>query len=68
MEKILNKVGAIFDLVLRALGLAMGVAAAVMSFLGAAETDTILTLLAIGMFCLGVASLSEFKDEALDEI
>ena len=68
MEKILHKVGAIVDLVLRAMGLAMGVAAAVMSLLGFADTDTMITLLAIGLFCLGVASLSEFKDEALDEI
>ena len=68
MEKILHKVGAIVDLVLRAMGLAMGVAAAVMSLLGFADTDTMITLLAIGLFGLGVASLSEFKDEALDEI
>ena len=68
MQKILEKIGSIFDLVLRAMGLAMGVAAAVMSFMGAADTNTIITLLSIGMFCLGVASLSEFKDEALDEI
>jgi len=60
--------GALFDLVLRAVGLAMGVAAAVMSFLGAAEADTLITLLAIGMFCLGVASLSQVREELLDQI
>ena len=32
------------------------------------ETDTLITLLAVGMFCLGVASLSNFNDEVLDEI
>ena len=68
MQKISEKIGAIVDLVMRAVGLAMGVAAAVMSMLGFADTDTMITLLAIGMFCLGIASLSEFKNEALDEI
>ena len=64
----MHKIGAIIDLVLRAMGLAMGVAAIVMSILGSVDTDTLITLLAIGMFCLGVASLSEFKDDVLDEI
>lgn len=64
----MNKVGAIIDLVLRAMSLAMGVAAAVMSIMGIAETDILITLLAIGMFCLGVAALSDFKDEELDQI
>ena len=68
MLEILHKMGAIVDLVFRAMGLAMGVAAIVMSIIGAADTDTLITLLAIGMFCLGVASLSNFNDEALDEI
>ena len=68
MKKILNKMGAIIDLVLRAVGLAMGVAAVVMSVLGVAEMDTLITLLAIGMFCLGVAALSNMDDQALDEI
>ena len=64
----MKKIGAIIDLVLRAVGLAMGVAAAVMSFLGAGDTDTLITLLAIGMFCLGVAALSNFDEEELDKI
>lgn len=64
----MQKIGAIIDLVLRAVGLAMGVAALVMSALGAVDTNSLITLLAIGMFCLGLASLSAFKDEVLDEI
>lgn len=64
----MDKIGAIVDLVLRAVGLAMGVAAGVMSILGVAEMETGMTLVAIGLFCLGVAALSDFKDDALDEI
>lgn len=64
----MDKIGAIVDLVLRAVGLAMGVAAGVMSILGAVEMETIITLMAIGLFCLGIAALSDFKDEVLDEI
>jgi hypothetical protein len=65
---VMKKIGAIMDLILRAVGLAMGVAAAVMSFMGVAGTDTLITLLAIGMFCLGVAALDGAKEETLDEI
>jgi len=64
----MNKIGAIIDVVLRAVGLAMGVAALVMSILGAAEAETLITLLAIGMFCLGVAALDQVNDEELDKI
>lgn len=64
----MQKIGAIIDLVLRAVGMAMGVAAVVMSILGFAETDTLITLLAIGLFCLGLAALSQFQDEKLDEV
>ena len=64
----MDKIGAIVDLVMRAVGLAMGVAAGVMSILGAMETETVITLMAVGMFCLGVAALSDFKDDVLDEI
>ena len=64
----MGKIGALIDLVLRAVGLAMGVAAGVMSILGVSEPDTVITLLAVGMFCLGIAALSDFKDSILDEI
>jgi hypothetical protein len=64
----MKKFGAIIDLVFRAVGLAMGVAAAVMSILGTVETDTLIMLLAIGLFCLGVAALSKSDEEALDQV
>lgn len=64
----MKKIGAIIDLVLKAVGLAMGVAALVMSILGVVDTDTLITLLAIGMFCLGLAALDQVKDEELDKI
>ena len=64
----MKKVGAIIDLVLKAVGLAMGVAALVMSILGVAESDTLITLLAIGMFCLGLTALDQVDEEELDKI
>ena len=64
----MKKISAIIDLVLRAVGLAMGVAVVVMSFLGAVDTDTLITLLAIGMFCLGLAALDKINEEELDKI
>ena len=64
----MQKIGAIIDLVLRAVGMAMGVAAVVMNILGAGDTDTLITLLAIGMFCLGVVALNQVNEKELDEI
>ena len=64
----MKKIGAIIDLVLKAVGLAMGVAALVMSILGVAETSTLITLLAIGMFCLGLTALDQVNEEELDKI
>lgn len=45
----------IANVVLRALTLAMGVAAVVLSRLGAMEIETAVTLLGIGLACAGVA-------------
>ena len=64
----MKKISAIIDLVLKAVGLAMGVAALVMSILGVADTDTLITLLAIGMFCLGLTTLDQVNEEELDSI
>ena len=64
----MKKIGAIIDLVLKAVGLAMGVAVVVMSILGAADTDTLITLLGIGLFCLGLAALDKVNEEELDQI
>ena len=49
----------IVDVVLRALTLAMGVAAVVLSRLGAMEIETAVTLLGIGLACAGVALLNQ---------
>jgi hypothetical protein len=49
----------ILPLVFKAVGLAMGVASIVLSFLGSAETETIVTLLSIGLASLGIASLNQ---------
>lgn len=49
----------IVNVVLRALTLAMGVAAVVLSRLGAMEIETAVTLLGIGLACAGVALLNQ---------
>ena len=57
MEK--KSVREIANVVLRALTLAMGVAAVVLSRLGAMEIETAVTLLGIGLACAGVALLNQ---------
>jgi len=49
----------ILRLVLQAIGLAMGVAAAVLSALGETAFETIGLFAGIGLFALGVAALSQ---------
>ena len=49
----------IVNVVLRALTLAMGVAAVVLSRLGVMEIETAVTLLGIGLACAGVALLNQ---------
>ena len=63
----MNNVGNLVDFIFRAVGMAMGVAALVLSILGSADTDTLITLMAIGLFCLGIASLSGAKLAQDDE-
>ena len=57
MEK--KSVREIANVVLRALTLAMGVAAVVLSRLGAMEIETAVTLMGIGLACAGVALLNQ---------
>ena len=64
----MKKISAIIDLVLKAVGLAMGVAVVVMSILGSADTNTLITLLGIGLFCLGLSALDQVNEEELDKI
>ena len=49
----------IVNVVFQALTLAMGVAAVVLSRLGAMEIETAVTLLGIGLACAGVALLNQ---------
>ncbi|GAB4544089.1 MAG: hypothetical protein Fur002_16970 [Anaerolineales bacterium] len=46
-------------LVLKAVGMAMGVAVIVLGILKAADVETSVTLLGIGLFALGLAALNE---------
>jgi len=52
----------IVQLVLKAVGMAMGVAGVVLSVLGAVPVQTIVLLLGIGVFALGLAALDQETD------
>lgn len=52
-----QSVGEIVNTVFKAVAVGMSVAAIVLGVLGAATTSTLITLLAIGLFCLAVVSL-----------
>ena len=58
--------GAMISLVLKAVGMAMGIVTVIISVLGAASADTMVLLLGIGVFCLGLDALSSFDDKTLD--
>ena len=64
----MKKINAIIDLVLKAVSLAMGVAVVVLGILGTAEINTLITLLGIGLFCLGLSALDQVNEEELDQI
>ena len=59
MEKAKTTFSEILPLVFKAVGLAMGVAAVVLSVLGEAEVETLVTLLGIGLASLGIAALNQ---------
>ena len=59
MENKRTTISEMVTLVFKAVGLAMGVAAAVLSVLGSAEVETLVRLLGIGLACLGIASLNQ---------
>ena len=59
MENEKTSFSEITKLVLKAVGLAMGVAVVVLSILGAATVDTYITLLGIGLTALGINSLQD---------
>jgi hypothetical protein len=52
-----RSVGELINLAFRAVALGMSVAAIVLGVLGTATPTTLITLLAIGLFCLAVTSL-----------
>ena len=53
------KIASFIDLALKAVALAMGVAVAVLAFLGQVETGSALAMLGIGLACLAIVQLSE---------
>jgi hypothetical protein len=59
METKNTSIANILPLVFKAVGLAMGVASVVLSAMGVADMDTLVTLLSIGLVALGIASLSQ---------
>jgi hypothetical protein len=64
----MKKYGAIIDVVLKAVGMAMGIATVVMSILGAATAETMIMLLGIAVTCLGLAALSNINEDELDKL
>lgn len=52
-----KKIGKMIDLVLRAIAVAMAVAAVVLNVLAVAAVQTQILLLGIGLFCLAVTAL-----------
>lgn len=52
----------IVQLVLKAVGMAMGVVSVVLSFLRTAPVETNVMLLGIGLFALGLAALNQNGD------
>jgi hypothetical protein len=57
MKTSTNSVSTIISFVLRAVAMAMAVAAIVLGILGTADTQTLVTLLSIGLFTLALDSL-----------
>lgn len=57
MKSSTKKASAIMSLVFRAVAMAMAVAVVVMSILGTVETQTLITLLGIGLFTLALDAL-----------
>lgn len=64
----MKKYGALINMVLKAVGMAMGVTTVVISILGAATAETMVMLLGIGVFCLGLAALSDIDEDELDKL
>lgn len=59
----MNSTRDIFDLVLKAVALAMGVVSIILGILNAADVGTQVTLLSIGLFALALAALQSTQIE-----
>ena len=59
----LSKAGALAELVLKAVALAMGVGSAALSIMGEVEPRNILCLLGIGVACLALVQLSHTGED-----
>jgi hypothetical protein len=59
----MNKQHSIIDLILTVVAMAMGIASVVLGFLNAADVETHITLLGIGLFTLALAGLQKVKVE-----
>ena len=57
MKNSTTHVSTIISFILRAVAMAMAVATVVLSILGTADTDTLITLLGIGLFTLALDAL-----------
>jgi hypothetical protein len=64
----MSKYGAIIDLVLKAVGMAMGVVTVIIGILDAATANTLVMLLGIGVFCLGLSALSNIDESELEKL
>lgn len=58
-----KSIDAIISLILRAIGVAMGIAVAVLSILGALDTRSAMVMLAIGLASLSINSLSNDENK-----
>jgi hypothetical protein len=59
LREVLVKNQQVFSLILKGIALAMGIAVVVLSILGTASANTLITLLGIGLFCLGLWALQK---------
>jgi len=58
-----RSVSEFINFVFKAVAMAMGAAAIVLGVLGTATPSALITLLAIGLFCLAIASLQSQNDK-----
>jgi hypothetical protein len=62
----MSKVGSTINLVLKAVAIGMAIPSIVLLVLDAADLETVVMLLSIGLFALAVASLNESDSSAVE--